>query len=66
MLSVNSASTAHELPLVLNFVVAVLLLAFTVALQRRVNLSLVYQLLIPIAIVLSRRCRFSGMFTPWC
>ena len=48
----NSASTAHELPLVLNFVVAVLLLAFTVALQRRVNLSLVYQLLIPIAIVL--------------
>ena len=52
VLSVNSASTAHELPLVLNFVVAVLLLAFTVALQRRVNLSLVYQLLIPIAIVL--------------
>ena len=29
VLSVNSASTAHELPLVLNFVVAVLLLAFT-------------------------------------
>ena len=43
LLSVNSASTAHELPLVLNFVVAVPL-AFTAALQRRVNLPLVYQL----------------------
>ena len=49
----------------LNFVVAVLLLAFTVALQRRVNLSLVYQLLIPIAIVLFAALPFfAGMFTP--
>lgn len=52
VLSASSASQAHELPLVMNLVAAVVLLAFVVATRRRINLALAYQILIPISIVL--------------
>lgn len=52
VLSANSASQAHELPLVMNLAAAIVLLAFVVATRRRINLALAYQILIPISIVL--------------
>lgn len=52
VLSANSASRAHELPLVLNLVAAVALLVFVVATRRHINLTLAYQILIPVSIAL--------------
>lgn len=52
VLSANSVSQAHELPLVLNLVAAIALLVFVVATRRHINLTLAYQILIPVSIAL--------------
>lgn len=51
VLSARSATVAHELPLLLNLAAAVLLMVFVAISRRRINLSLAYQILIPISIV---------------
>lgn len=52
VLSSPSASQAHELPMLLTLGAAMLLMGFVLVSQRRINLALAYQILIPITIVL--------------
>lgn len=52
VLSADSTSQAHKLPLAMNFLAALVLLAFVAATRRHINLTLACQILIPISIVL--------------
>lgn len=51
VLSVKSVTNAHQLPLVFNLVVALALLGFVSIAQRRTNLALAYQVLVPLLVV---------------
>lgn len=52
VLTVGSASRAHELPLALNLLAAAALLAFVLISHRRIDISMAYQVLIPISVLL--------------
>ncbi len=51
VLSVKSVTNAHQLPLVFNLVVALALLGFVSIAQRRTNLALAYQVLVPLLVM---------------
>ncbi len=52
VLSTHTATEAHELPLVANVIAAILLLAEIIIARRKVDLTIVYTVLIPVLIIL--------------
>lgn len=51
VLSVGSVNQAHQVPLIINFVTALAILGFVVFAKTRIDLSLAYQIIVPVIVV---------------